>query len=216
MGVILSEDFLKIRRGAELEITDRAELYEILDAGKVIHIGIADESGYPVVIPLAYVRHDDRILIHGSTGSRLFRKLAAGANLCGTVTILDGVVLARSAFHHAMNYRSVMVFGTAKVIPNDEKEDALKLFTNKSIPGRWHEVRAMSSKEAAATLVLAVELSRISGKVRTGGPRGEDDNDLQLPIWAGEIPIVTSYGEPVDAVNLPPGIEISESVRRLK
>lgn len=216
MGVILSEEFLKVRRGAELEVTDRAELYEILDAGKVIHVGMLDQSDYPVVIPLAYVRDDDRILIHGSTGSRLFRKLATGVNLCGTVTILDGIVLARSAYHHAMNYRSVMVFGTAKAIANEEKEAALERFTNGSIPGRWQEVRPMSAKEAAATMVLAVDLSQISGKVRTGGPSGEDDDDLTLPIWAGEIPIVISYGDPVNATNLPAGIEVSESIRNLK
>ena len=216
MGVILSEDLLKVRRGAELEITDRAELYEILDAGKVMHIGIADESGYPVVIPLAYVRDSDRILIHGSTGSRLFRRLAAGAKLCGTVTILDGIVLARSAFHHAMNYRSVMVFGSAKVIPVEEKSAALQLFTNQSVPDRWQEVRPMSTKEAAATLVLGINLDRISGKVRTGGPRGEDAEDQVLPIWAGEIPIITSYGEPIDAADLPAGTPKPESIRNLK
>lgn len=212
MGVILSDDFLKVKRGAELEITDRAHLYEILDAGKVIHIGFAAPDAYPVVIPLAYVRDEDRLLIHGSTGSRLFRSLAAGAKLCGTVTLLDGIVLARSAFHSAMNYRSVMVFGTATEIASAEKARALELFTNKLISDRWSEVRPMTNKESAATMVLSIELTQISGKVRVGGPAGEDDEDLALPIWAGHIPIEETYLPPIAAPNLPAGTKLPKSL----
>jgi nitroimidazol reductase NimA-like FMN-containing flavoprotein (pyridoxamine 5'-phosphate oxidase superfamily) len=205
-----------VRRGAELEVTDRAILYEILDAGKVIHIGIAQSNSFPVVIPLAYVRDNNRILIHGSTGSRLFRALAAGEKLCGTVTLLDGIVLARSAFHSAMNYRSIMIFGTATEISESDKEHALERFTNNLISNRWQEVRPMTNKEKAATMVLAIDLTNISGKVRTGGPSGEDESDLTLPIWAGHIPIVESYLPPIAAPDLPDAAQLPSALIELE
>ena len=205
-----------MRRGAELEVTDRAILYEILDAGKVIHIGIAQSNSFPVVIPLAYVRDNNRILIHGSTGSRLFRALAAGEKLCGTVTLLDGIVLARSAFHSAMNYRSIMIFGTATEISESDKEHALERFTNNLISNRWQEVRPMTNKEKAATMVLAIDLTNISGKVRTGGPSGEDESDLTLPIWAGHIPIVESYLPPIAAPELPDAAQLPSALIELE
>ena len=205
-----------MRRGAELEVTDRAILYEILDAGKVIHIGIAQSNSFPVVIPLAYVRDNKRILIHGSTGSRLFRALAAGEKLCGTVTLLDGIVLARSAFHSAMNYRSIMIFGTATEISESDKEHALERFTNNLISNRWQEVRPMTNKEKAATMVLAIDLTNISGKVRTGGPSGEDESDLTLPIWAGHIPIVESYLPPIAAPDLPDAAQLPSALIELE
>ncbi len=205
-----------MRRGAELEVTDRAILYEILDAGKVIHIGIAQSNSFPVVIPLAYVRDNKRILIHGSTGSRLFRALAAGEKLCGTVTLLDGIVLARSAFHSALNYRSIMIFGTATEISESDKEHALERFTNNLISNRWQEVRPMTNKEKAATMVLAIDLTNISGKVRTGGPSGEDESDLTLPIWAGHIPIVESYLPPIAAPDLPDAAQLPSALIELE
>jgi nitroimidazol reductase NimA-like FMN-containing flavoprotein (pyridoxamine 5'-phosphate oxidase superfamily) len=205
-----------VRRGAELEVTDRAILYEILDAGKVIHIGIAQSNSFPVVIPLAYVRDNKRILIHGSTGSRLFRALAAGEKLCGTVTLLDGIVLARSAFHSALNYRSIMIFGTATEISESDKEHALERFTNNLISNRWQEVRPMTNKEKAATMVLAIDLTNISGKVRTGGPSGEDESDLTLPIWAGHIPIVESYLPPIAAPDLPDAAQLPSALIELE
>lgn len=205
-----------MRRGAELEVTDRAILYEILDAGKVIHIGIAQSNSFPLVIPLAYVRDNNRILIHGSTGSRLFRALAAGEKLCGTVTLLDGIVLARSAFHSAMNYRSIMIFGTATEISESDKEHALERFTNNLISNRWQEVRPMTNKEKAATMVLAIDLTNISGKVRTGGPSGEDESDLTLPIWAGHIPIVESYLPPIAAPDLPDAAQLPSALIELE
>ncbi len=187
-----------------------------MDAGQVAHVGISDDEDFPIVIPLAYVRDGDRILLHGSTGSRIFRKLASRFTACVTVTILDGIVAARSAFHSSMNYRSVMILGTASVLADDQKELALEIFTNNLIPGRWQEVRAMTAKEAAATMVLAIDLANISGKVRSGGPEDEPAEDVDLPIWAGEIPINTSLGDPVPAADLPPGVMISPAIKNLR
>lgn len=205
-----------MRRGADLEITDRAHLYEILDAGKVIHIGIAQSNSFPIVIPLAYVRDSDQILIHGSTGSRLFRSLASGEKLSGTVTLLDGIVLARSAFHSSMNYRSVMIFGTATEILGSAKEHSLELFTNKLIANRWQEVRPMTKKEKSATMVLAIDLTQISGKVRVGGPSGEDESDLALPIWAGHIPIIEKYLPPIAAPELPANVHLPSALTEIQ
>lgn len=216
MGVVLKPEFLKVKRSSEREVLDRETLYEILDAGQVAHVGIADDRDFPIVIPLAYVRDGDRILLHGSTGSRIFRKLASGINACVTITLLDGIVAARSAFHSSMNYRSVMIFGTVTVLADDQKELALEIFTNNLIPGRWQEVRAMTAKENAATMVLAIELTNISGKTRTGGPDDEPAEDVVLPIWAGEIPINTSLGDPVPAADLPAGIRVSPAIKNLK
>jgi uncharacterized protein len=215
LGVILNEEFLKVRRSSELEITDRAILNEILDAGKVAHVGLVDPSGQPLVIPMAYVRAEQQLLLHGSTGSRLFSLLAAGAKICVTVTILDGIVAARSAFHHSMNYRSVMVFGTAKVLTDQEKHSALEIFTNQLLPNRWQEVRPMTAKEAAATMIVAITLDQMSGKARTGGPADEPGSDLNLPIWAGHIPIELTYGEPVPATGLPNSIPLPKSIASL-
>lgn len=215
MGVILSEDFLKVKRVPERAVSDRDQLFQILDAGKIIHIGFVDDN-HPVVIPLAYVRDGERILLHGSTGSRLFRTLAAGAQLCGTVTLLDGIVAARSAFNSSMNYRSVMIFGKATLLSDENKDEALEKFTNNLIPERWQEVRKMTNKEKAATIVLSVPLETISGKVRVGGPADEEDSDLELPIWAGHIPIISVYGEPIAAENLSDDIDVPQSIKNMK
>jgi nitroimidazol reductase NimA-like FMN-containing flavoprotein (pyridoxamine 5'-phosphate oxidase superfamily) len=215
LGAILTDDSLKVRRIPELEVTDRKVLHQVLDACKIVHIGfIHDER--PVVIPLAFVRDGERILLHGSTGSRLFRSLASGAQLCATVTHLDGIVAARSAFHSSMNYRSVMIFGIAQEVNGDDKESALERFTNNLMPGRWQEVRAMTKKEKSATMVLAISLEKMSGKIRTGGPSGEDEEDLTMPIWAGQIPITTTFAKPIPADDLIPGIEIPDSVSKMR
>lgn len=215
MGAILKSEFLEVKRGSELQVTDRAQLYEVLDAGKIAHIGVTDESGTPIVIPLAYARDQDNLLIHGSTGSRLFQLLAKGKQLCATVTILDGIVAARSAFNHSMNYRSVMIFGTAIEIVGDEKNLALEVFTNKLLVNRWQEVRPMTKREAAATMILKVPLTQISGKIRTGGPDGESEADIALPIWAGHIPMPETFGSPVPAADLAPNIEIPPSIKTI-
>ena len=215
MGVILKPEFLKVKRGSELQVTDRDQLYGILDAGKLVHVGLVEESGLPIVIPLAYARDNDDLLIHGSTGSRLFRLLAQGNQLCATVTIVDGIVAARSAFNHSMNYRSVMIFGTAIELHGADKNQALEIFTNKLLANRWQEVRPMTKREAAATMILRIPLTQMSGKIRTGGPDDEDAADIALPIWAGHIPIHETFDSPIPDTDLPPNIEIPPSIKKL-
>ena len=185
---------------------ERADLYAVLDAAIVGHVGIAVD-GQPYVMPVGYARQGDAVIIHGSTGSRLFRALADGAPACFTVTHLDGVVLARSAFASSMNYRSAVVLGTARRLEGQEELDALMALTAHLLPGREHEARAASKKEQAATMTLALPLEEFSIKMRTGGPNDEPE-DLEDPemrkIWAGHVPITTVYGAPIASpTNLP-------------
>lgn len=194
---------LKRLRGKE--VTDRGRLRAILDAGRVAHLGFVAD-GHPTVIPVAYARDGESVLFHGSTGSRLFRALAAGTSVCFEVTLLDGLVLARSAFESSMHYRSVMAFGVAA--PVDEtaaKLAALQRVSDHLFPGRWAEVRPPSAKELAATLVLALSLTECSVKVSDGPPEDADE-DLARPCWAGVIPIREVLGPPVDAPDLAPGL----------
>ena len=167
---------------------DRAAMYRILDEGLVCHVGFVSDTT-PVVIPTAYGRVDDVLYIHGSAASRMLRTLAGGVDLCVTVTLVDGLVLARSAFHHSMNYRSVVVFGRAGVVEDAEaKRAALHAITDHLIPGRWPNVREPYAQELKGTLVLALPLAEASVKIRTGGPL-DDEPDYALPVWAGELPL---------------------------
>lgn len=187
-------------------------VYQILDEGLVCHLGFVVD-GQPFVIPTAYGRVDDRLYIHGSPASRMLRTLQGGIEVCVTVTLLDGLVLARSAFHHSMNYRSVVVFGTAAVVENaDEKLAALQAFTEHIVPGRWAEVRLPTRQEVAGTLVLSLPLTEASAKVRTGPPV-DDEADYKLPVWAGEIPLRLTAGTPIDDPRLIVGIEPPSYVR---
>jgi nitroimidazol reductase NimA-like FMN-containing flavoprotein (pyridoxamine 5'-phosphate oxidase superfamily) len=168
---------------------------QILDEGLVCHVGFAVEK-QPFVIPTAYARVDDRLYIHGSPASRMLRTLQNGIEVCVTVTLLDGLVLARSAFHHSMNYRSVVVFGTATVVEHpNEKLAALHAFTDHVVPGRWAEVRQPTRQELAGTLVLSLPLTEASAKVRTGPPV-DDEADYELSVWAGEIPLQLAATNP--------------------
>jgi uncharacterized protein len=167
---------------------DRQTIYEILDEGLICQVGFVVE-GQPFVIPTAYGRVGDRLYIHGSPASRMLRTLKQGIEVCLTVTLLDGLVLARSAFHHSMNYRSVVVFGQAMLVNDaNEKLEALKSFTEHVMPGRWAEVRPPNRQELAGTLVLALPLSEASAKIRSGAPV-DDEADYALPVWAGELPL---------------------------
>ena len=191
---------------------DRATVHAILDEGLVCHIGFAvDEQ--PFVIPTAYGRVGEVIYIHGSPASRLLRTLKGGIDVCLTVTHLDGLVMARSAFHHSMNYRSVVVFGKATLVEDaDEKLAALEAFTNQVVPGRWDEIRQPNPQELAGTWVLALPMTEASAKIRTGPPI-DDAEDYTLPIWAGEIPLKLTPGAPVpDAKLTDKPIEVSESI----
>lgn len=190
---------------------DRQMIYQILDEGLICHIGfVANEQ--PFVIPTAYGRMGDRLYIHGSPASRMLRTLQHGIEVCVTVTLLDGLVLARSAFHHSMNYRSVMVFGTATVVEDaDTKLNALQAFTDHIMRGRWSQVRVPTRQELLGTLVLSLPLTEASAKVRTGPPV-DDDADYDLPVWAGELPLSVIAQSPIADPRLSSGIDIPLNV----
>lgn len=192
----------RVRRYPELAVKDPEALYRILDAGLMAHVAVTDETGQPYAVPVAYARHDDTVLFHGSTASRLFRLCAAGSPVCFTVTLLDGLVLARSAFESSMNYRSVMVLGHCSVLHGAAKQAALEQISEHLMPGRWKEVRQPSAQELRATAVLELPLAECSAKVSEGGP-DDDEGDLGLPVWAGHVPLTESWSEPVPADGLP-------------
>jgi nitroimidazol reductase NimA-like FMN-containing flavoprotein (pyridoxamine 5'-phosphate oxidase superfamily) len=184
----------------------------ILDEALICHVGFVSDDK-PYVIPMAIARDGDRILLHGSTASRLMRALSQGAEVCVTVTHLDGVVVARSAFHSSMNYHSVVVVGRAEEITDpEEKLEALRVLVERLIPGRWQEVRETTEKELRATTVLSVPIDEASAKIRSGPPK-DDEADLKLKIWAGEIPLRTIRLDPVSDPLLDPGIGLPPSVK---
>jgi|ERR1019366_4247475 nitroimidazol reductase NimA-like FMN-containing flavoprotein (pyridoxamine 5'-phosphate oxidase superfamily) len=203
----------EVRRLPKRAVYDREAVYRILDEGLVCHIGFVAE-GNPVVIPTGYGRKGDTVYLHGSAASRMLRTVGKGVNVCVTVTLFDGLVLARSAFHHSVNYRSVVIFGTATVIEDREgKLEALRMFTEHVAPGRWQEVRPPSDKELQATTVLALPLQEVSAKVRTGPPV-DDEEDYALPVWAGVLPLSLTPGLPIADDRLLAGIDVPEYVRR--
>ncbi len=190
-----------VRRQPDRGRYDRDQVHAILDEGLVAHVGLVSGDG-PVVIPMLYGRDRDRLLLHGSTASRLMRGGAKGLDMCVTVTLVDGLVLARSAFHHSMNYRSVVVFGQATPITDlDERRAALDLLVDHIVPGRGADVRPPSDKELRSTLVLALPLDECSVKLRTGPPL-DDEEDLDRFTWAGVVPLTTVPGAPVPAPDL--------------
>lgn len=190
---------------------DRETVHAILDAGLVCHVGVAVDD-QPYVVPMAYGRDGERLLLHGSVASRLTEALTGGAPVCVTVTHLDGLVFARSGFSSSMNYRSVMVLGRAREITDPaEKVRALDVISDHLAPGRSREQREHIDKEVAATRVLELPLDEVSAKVRTGPPM-DPPRDVELPIWAGVLPLETVAGEPVPAPDLPEGIELAPSV----
>lgn len=201
----------KLRRLPKRGSFDRKTIYKILDEGFICHIGFTVDD-QPYVIPTAYARDGDRLLIHGSAVSRMLRALAWEADVCVTVTLLDGLVLARSAFHHSMNYRSVVIFGRAKVVSDEqEKLEALRAFSEQVVPGRWKEVRQPSEVELKATLVLSLGIDEASAKIREGAPV-DDEADYELDVWAGEIPLHLTAGAPVDDAKLKEGIAAPQYV----
>ncbi|MEU7280131.1 pyridoxamine 5'-phosphate oxidase family protein [Streptomyces sp. NPDC045431] len=199
-----------LTRARERASYDRALVHSILDAAYVCHLGFV-RDGRPVVLPTLYGRVGERLYVHGSTGSRPLRmagKPDPGLPVCLTVTHVDGLVLARSAFHHSLNYRSVVVHGIAhQVTDPEEKTTALDALVDHAIPGRSHDSRPANTKELAATAVLRLDLTEVSAKVRTGGPN-DDPEDLGLPHWTGVIPLSTTYGAPIPADDLDPSIAL--------
>jgi nitroimidazol reductase NimA-like FMN-containing flavoprotein (pyridoxamine 5'-phosphate oxidase superfamily) len=194
-------------------VFERKRIYEILDEGFICHLGFSIDQR-PFVIPTAYGRLDDNLLIHGSAASRTLRTLAGKAEVCVTVTIVDGLVLARSAFHHSMNYRSVMIFGTASLVQDQaEKIRALRVFSDHIIPNRWNDVREPNSTELKKTLVLRMPLAEASAKIRTGPPL-DDESDYELAIWAGEIPLRVVAQTPVPDSRLSPDVALPSYIER--
>ena len=205
-----------VRRGSKRARTDRADLHAVLDAGLIGHLGI-ELGGAPVVLPTGYGRRGDTLYLHGSTGAATLRAAASGAPVCFTVTHLDGIVYARSAFHHSVNYRCAVVHGTARVVADpDEVLLGLEALTEQLAPGSWTATRRPDRKELAATAVLALALTEASVKIRTGPP-GDDERDLEGadvpdPVWAGVLPLRTVAGVPVPCPLLPPGVPVPARV----
>ena len=213
----MAEEKRELKRKPDRSVEELAEIYSILDEGMVAHVGFVDpESKEPVVIPVAYGRDGNRILFHGSTGSRMFMALKSGVQICATVTLLDGIVSARSPFNSSMNYRSVMAFGIPKVLEGEEKERALYAVSERLIPGLWEAGREQTKKEFAQTMMVELTLDDVTAKKRSGEAL-DGEEDLSLPIWAGYIPIESNYGEPVaneNAKHLPIPDYIKNLVKR--
>ncbi len=185
----------KLRRLPDRGRHDRATLDAILDEAFVCHVGFVEEDGSPVVIPTGFARDGDRLLLHGSKASRMMRHLAAGKPVCVTVTLVDGLVLARSGFDHSMNYRSAVAFGRATPVPEGEKEAALRTYMERLLPGRWDTLRPTKAQELAATEVVTLPLDEASAKLRAGGVK-DDPADAGWPVWAGVLPLRLVAGPP--------------------
>jgi uncharacterized protein len=202
----------RVVREAERAVYDRETAYRILDEGFLCHVGFVVE-GQPFVIPTSYGRKDDALYIHGSAASRMLRNLKESLPVCITVTLLDGLVLARSIFNHSMNYRSVVILGKATLVDQpEEKLEALRLLSEHIIPGRWAEARQPNEKELKATSVLRVPIEEFSSKVRSG-PAIDDEEDYSFPTWAGVVPLEMKTGEPIDDARLLPGKIVPEYAR---
>jgi nitroimidazol reductase NimA-like FMN-containing flavoprotein (pyridoxamine 5'-phosphate oxidase superfamily) len=197
----------QVRRSPHKERTDRAELDRLLSAALVAHVAVVDDEGQPYVLPMALAPDGDRVLLHGSSGSRLMRGLAAGAPTCVTVTALDALVLARSQFESSMRYRSAMLLGRCTALAGEAKAAALDVLTEHLMPGRAADARPASAKELAATTVLALPLVEWSLKVSDGGP-DDDPSDLDRAVWAGIVPLERRWGSPVPSPDLDPDREV--------
>ena len=208
---ITQTDRTAVRRLPKRGSYDRGVLNAILDEGLVCHVGFV-ASGQPYVIPTTYGRVGERLYLHGSAASRMLKEMRGGIPVCVTVTHLDGLVLARSAFHHSMNYRSAVVLGVAQeVVEPEERWAALRAIVDHVVPGRWDEVRPPSENELRATLVLRLAIDEASAKVRSGPPV-DDDADYALPYWAGELPMRTTVLPAIADPRLGPGIPVPPHV----
>lgn len=203
----------KVRVGKRADY-DRAAVHAVLDAGMIAHVGFVVDDR-PVVIPMIFGRDGEVLYVHGAKATRLVKALSAGVPACLEVTLVDGIVVGRSAFHSSMNYRSVVVHGTARRVKDiDEHARALEIVTEHTLPGRWAEVRPMLDKEIKATGVIAIDIEAASVKSRAGDPIDED-SDYDDPVWGGVIPVRTVYGEPYGDARLLDGVEVPRSVAEL-
>jgi uncharacterized protein len=207
-------EFTRVRRLPARASYDAATIHAVLDAALIGHVGLLRQSR-PVVIPMLFGRVDDDLYLHGSVASQLLRAGAGGIDLCFTATVIDALVYARSAFHHSMNYRSVVVVGTAEPAEGDDKIRGLHAIVDHITPGRWEESRRPSDSELRQTAVLRMTIEEASAKVRTGGP-ADDAEDLTLPVWAGQVAVSQHFAAPVDAEDLPAGIGPSAAVAELR
>ena len=204
-----------VKRLPDRGVYERAAIEAILDEALICHVGFVHD-GQPFVIPTGFARDGDSLFIHGSPASRMLRTLSGGVPVCVTVTLVDGMVVARSAFHSSMNYRSVVVLGTAMpVLDPDRKLHAMKMLVDHLIPGRWNDLRPITPKELKATLILEIPLDEASAKVRTGGPK-DDEDDYDLPIWAGVVPLTLTPSSPVPDDRLTDGLVTPRYVRRFR
>jgi len=201
----------RLRRLPKRGAFDRDTIYSILDESFICHIGFGVDD-QPYVIPTAFGRVDDTLYIHGSSASRMLRTLSQRVNMCFTTTLVDGLVLARSAFHHSINYRSVVVLGSAGLVEDlNEKSQALEAITNHIVPGRWDDVRWPNELELKATSVLKLPIDEASAKIRTGPPI-DDDEDYDLNIWAGVLPLSLVTGFPVSDDRIRPGLTVPDNI----
>jgi nitroimidazol reductase NimA-like FMN-containing flavoprotein (pyridoxamine 5'-phosphate oxidase superfamily) len=210
-----ASDRVRVRRLPHRGHYDRAAIDGVLDAGLVAHVAFHHEE-QPWCLPMMYARVGDEVLVHGSTGSRTLRALATGIPACLTVTITDGLVLARSAFESSANYRSAMLLGAFRRVTDPDRVLAgFEAYTERLVPGRWAEIRPPTRRELAAAMLLALPIEEASAKIRGGPPDDDDSPDAALDIWAGVVPIMAGYGEPEPSPGLRAGIPLAASVRRL-
>jgi hypothetical protein len=208
-----TNDRNKVKRLPKRGHYDQETIFGILDDAFLCHVGF-EIAGQPYVIPTAYGRDGEVLYMHGSSKSRMIQHLATGAPLCLTVTHLDGLVLARSAFHHSMNYRSAVIFGTATLVEGEEKMHALEVISEQILKGRWAEVRQPNPTEMKATSVLRITIEQASAKIRTGPP-GDEAEDYALPIWAGVVPAELTFQDPLPDPAMDPAHELPASVKAL-
>jgi nitroimidazol reductase NimA-like FMN-containing flavoprotein (pyridoxamine 5'-phosphate oxidase superfamily) len=207
-------EFSRVRRLADRAAYDTATINGILDAAMIGHAGVL-RDGRPVVIPMLFGRVDQDLYLHGSVASQLLRGLTGGIDLCFTATVIDGLVYARSAFHHSMNYRSVVIVGRASAVEAADKTRALRAIVDHITPGRWDEARPPTDAELRVTAVLRMPIEEASAKIRAAGP-ADDPEDLGLPVWAGQVPVASQFALPVDADDLVDGVLPSPAVSRLR
>lgn len=209
------DDLNQIKRKPQRGSYERDVVYGIIDEALYCHVGF-DQDGQAVVIPTIHARLDDALILHGAKASRMLKHIAAGGAVCVTITLLDGLVFARSVFNHSMNYRSVVIFGHGRLIEDaDEKWRAVEALTGHIARGRWADARQPTPKEMDATAVVSIAIERASAKIRTGPP-GDDEADYALPIWAGVIPTGLHLGEPIPDPRLTAGIALPDYLRHYR
>jgi uncharacterized protein len=209
--ILKATDRSQVKSRPRLGHHDRTIVNQILDESLVVHVGFIVD-GQPFVIPMGYGRDGDRLYIHGSTASRMLKSLEKGIDMCVTATLLDGIVIARSLFHHEMNYRSVVLFGRATLVEGeDEKMHALKVLSEQIIPGRWEQARTPTPQEVKGTIVLAFPIEEGSAKIRSGEPH-DNAEDYALPIWAGQLPLKLTAGMPIPDPKLSSDIAAPENL----